>query len=108
MCEVFISLKCMSKLIYVAAYEVILNIFFSIKIELDPDFFWLLHSNTMCLYFSQTEIPSFFEWDYSISCSPLHSTPEPQDSLTEFLPFGIGDDLKDAVTQTSFFKANIV
>ena len=109
MCEVFIGLKCMSKLIYVAAYEVILKIVFQSKNELDPDFFWLLFSNAMCLYFSQTEIHSFLEWDCSMSCSPPHSAPEPQDStLTELLPFGICDHLKDAVIQTSFFKANIV
>jgi len=60
----------------------------------------------MFFYFSQTEIPSFFERDRSISCFP-HSTSEPK-ALTEFLPFGICDHLTDAVTQISFFKANTV
>lgn len=99
MCEIFIGLKRMSRLIYIASYEVILKIVFQSKNMQDPDFFWLVLSNAMCFYFSQTEIPSFFEYDCSFFCSPPHSTPELQEStLTELLPFGIFDHLKDAVT----------
>lgn len=49
MCEIFIGLKCMSRLIYIASYEVILKIVFPSKNKLDPDFF--LASSFKCHVF---------------------------------------------------------
>lgn len=61
--------------------------FFSIKNELDPEVFWLFLSNAISLYFSQIEMSSFFKWDCSISCSPLHCTLEPKTlELQSFFP----------------------
>lgn len=70
-------------------------------------FVYFFQMPCVCIFLRLKSLP--FLSGIAASRSPPQSTAEPQDSaLTELLPFGICDHLKDAVIQTSFFKANIV